>query len=999
MKLFSKKPWLITTIVFGVLAVVMAVALAVGTYYQEIINVFLDAQTQIIVPEDGATIYYWTDYDDEEELVAHGKEVCRDIEGEGAALLLNKDDTLPLAKGTKISCFSQSSVDPIYAGTGSASVAGTEVTTLVSALNSSFGEDSVNTDLVKFYTTSGYKRVNASLSGGKSEDYRINEVPWDKYTDSLKSTFASYGDVALVVLARSGGEGSDLPSGIPSISEYMTDGDYLRLCREEMDLLSNLESLKTQGVFKKIVVLINTANIMQLDFIDDYGIDAALWIGNVGATGMNAVADILCGDVVPSGRIVDTFLKDNHSSPAMVNFGSYDYTNADELGLETAQNNNDAGVVKANRNYVVYQEGIYVGYRYYETRYEDYVLGRGNAGEYDYSADVAYPFGSGLSYVDFTYSNFDITPEEDTITVTVDVKNEGDRAAKHTVQIYFQSEYTQYDIDNDVEKSAVELCGFDKKEIGAGQTVTYTITVDKEDLTSYDHMNAKTYILEDGDYYFTVGTDAHNAVNNILMAKKAAGEDVDESRMYGSGNAELAKKWTNGTLDKETYSVSSATGNEITNLFDNADLNKYEGAGGQGVEYLTRSDWEGTFPKEAAVLRVTDDMWEDGLTHEESGRAAIAEEYKRLYYSDVTEVPATATDGTRSVADMVEVNADDPAWDELISQMSYNELTDLICNGAYLTQPVSSIGMPGTRASDGPYGFTKPLSGGGRGMCFPSESILAAAYSPELAAAEGRCIAEDLIHASLGDASTIYANIYAPGANIHRTPYSGRNGEYYSEDGWLSGVMCAAEASGMREKGISPVPKHFALNDQENGRYGISTWSNEQAIREVYLEGFEEYAKNGGTAIMSSFNRIGVVWAGAHHGLMTGILRDEWGMPGMAVTDMASSARYMDYRAGLLAGQDMWLGYSSGMLSMDEYSDDAAIVTACQTAAKRISYMVSRTHAMNVGHAEIVEILPWWQTLIIVLLAVFAVLAVGSIVMLVISIKKSRGSERACSDL
>ena len=993
MKLFSKKPWLITTIVFGVLAVVMAVALAVGTYHQEIINVFLDAQTQIIVPEEGATIYYWTDYDDEEELVAHGKEVCRDIEGEGAALLLNKDDTLPLAKGSKISCFSQSSVDPIYAGTGSASVAGTDVTTLVSALNSSFGEDSVNTDLVKFYTTSGYKRVNASLSGGKSEDYRINEVPWDKYTDSLKSTFASYGDVALVVLARSGGEGSDLPSGIPSISEYMTDGDYLRLCREEMDLLSNLESLKTQGVFKKIVVLINTANILQLDFIDDYGIDAALWIGNVGATGMNAVADILCGDVVPSGRIVDTFLKDNHSSPAMVNFGSYDYTNADELGLETAQNNNDAGVVKANRNYVVYQEGIYVGYRYYETRYEDYVLGRGNAGEYDYSADVAYPFGSGLSYVDFTYSNFDITPEEDTITVTVDVKNEGDRAAKHTVQIYFQSEYTQYDIDNDVEKSAVELCGFDKKEIGAGQTVTYTITVDKEDLTSYDHMNAKTYILEDGDYYFTVGTDAHNAVNNILMAKKAAGEDVDESRMYGSGNADLAKKWTNGTFDKETYSVSSATGNEITNLFEEADLNKYEGAGGQGVEYLTRDDWEGTFPKESAVLRVTDDMWEDGLTHEESGRAAIAEKYKELYYSDVTEVPAMDTDGTRSVADMVEVNADDPAWDELISQMSYDELTDLICNGAYSTQPVSSIGMPGTRASDGPYGFTKPLSGGGRGMCFPSESILAAAYSPELAAAEGRCIAEDLIHASLGDASTIYAGIYAPGANIHRTPYSGRNGEYYSEDGWLSGVMCAAEASGMREKGISPVPKHFALNDQENGRYGISTWSNEQAIREIYLEGFEEYAKNGGTAIMSSFNRIGVVWAGAHRGLMTGILRDEWGMPGMAVTDMASSARYMDYRAGLLAGQDIWLGYSSGMLSMDEYSDDPAIVTACQTAAKRISYMVSRTHAMNVGHAEIVEILPWWQTLIIVLLAVFAVLAVGSIVMLVISIKKSRGSE------
>ena len=991
MKLFSKKPWLITTIVFGVLAVVMAVALAVGTYYQEIINVFLDAQTQIIVPEEGATIYYWTDYDDEEELVAHGKEVCRDIEGEGAALLLNKDDTLPLAKGTKISCFSQSSVDPIYAGTGSASVAGTEVTTLVSALNSSFGEGSVNTDLVKFYTTSGYKRVNASLSGGKSEDYRINEVPWDKYTDSLKNTFASYGDVALVVLARSGGEGSDLPSGIPSIAEYMTDGDYLRLCREEMDLLSNLESLKTQGVFKKIVVLINTANIMQLDFIDDYGIDAALWIGNVGATGMNAVADILCGDVVPSGRIVDTFLKDNHSSPAMVNFGSYDYTNADELGLETAQNNNDAGVVKANRNYVVYQEGIYVGYRYYETRYEDYVLGRGNAGDYDYSADVAYPFGSGLSYVDFTYSNFNITPEEDTVTVTVDVKNEGDRAAKHTVQIYFQSEYTQYDIDNDVEKSAVELCGFDKKEIGAGQTVTYTITVDKEDLTSYDHMNAKTYILEDGDYYFTVGTDAHNAVNNILMAKKAAGENVNESRMYGSGNADLAKKWTNGTFDDETYSVSSATGNEITNLFEDADLNKYEGAGGQGVEYLTRDDWEGTFPKESAVLRVTDEMWADGLTHEESGRAAIAEKYKELYYSDVTEVPAMDTDGTMKVADLCEVDISDPRWDELISQLPYDEMTNLIYNGFHLTQACPSISLPGTLDENGPQGFTKGLIGGNSAMCYTSEDVMAATFNLDLIEEMGKCIAEDFLHAvELGSGKTVYSGIYGPGANIHRTPYSGRNFEYYSEDGWLSGEICAVEVAAIQSKGVYVFTKHFALNDQEEGRYGISTWSNEQAIREVYLEGFEGSVRGGGLGVMSSFNRIGVVWAGAHRGLMTGILRDEWGMKGAAITDCSVSAKYMDYRLGVLAGQDLWDGYSSGMATLDGLDDDPAIVTACQTAAKRIAFSISRSHAMNIGRADIVLIMPWWKVLIIVLLAVFAVLAVGSIVMLVMSIRKQR---------
>ena len=997
MKLFSKKLWLVTTIVFGVLAVIMAVGLAVGTYFEQVINLALNVETQKIIPDPDATIYFWTDYENEEDLVAYEQQLCRDIEGEGAALLLNKDDTLPLAKGTKFSCFSQSSVDLLYGGTGSGQVSSDDAVTLNAALQDSFGEGTVNPDLWKFYVTSGYKRENAATTGGNQGQYRINEVPWDKYTDSLKNTFASYGDVALVVLARSGGEGADLPDKDSCFTnngatDYdSTDGDYLRLSAEERDMLSNISKYKQDGTFKKIVVLLNSSNALQLDFLDEYSVDAALWIGDVGMTGIRGVADILCGDVVPSGRIVDTFLKDNHSSPAMVNFGAYDYTNADELGLETAQNNTDAGVVKANRNYVVYQEGIYVGYRYYETRYEDYVLDQGNAGDYDYSADVAYPFGSGLSYVDFTYSNFNITPEEDTVTVTVDVKNEGDIAAKHTVQIYFQSEYTQYDIDYDVEKSAVELCGFDKKEIGAGQTVTYTITVDKEDLTSYDHMNAKTYILEDGDYYFTVGTDAHNAVNNILMAKKAAGENVDESRMYGSGNADLAKKWTNGTLDKETYSVSSATGNEITNLFDNADLNKYEGAGGQGVEYLTRDDWEGTFPKESAVLRVTDEMWADGLTHEESGRAAIAEKYKELYYSDVTEVPAMDTDGTMKVADLCEVDISDPRWDELISQLPYDEMTNLIYNGFHLTQACPSISLPGTLDENGPQGFTKGLIGGNSAMCYTSEDVMAATFNLDLIEEMGKCIAEDFLHAvELGSGKTVYSGIYGPGANIHRTPYSGRNFEYYSEDGWLSGEICAVEVAAIQSKGVYVFTKHFALNDQEEGRYGISTWSNEQAIREVYLEGFEGSVRGGGLGVMSSFNRIGVVWAGAHRGLMTGILRDEWGMKGAAITDCSVSAKYMDYRLGVLAGQDLWDGYSSGMATLDGLDDDPAIVTACQTAAKRIAFSISRSHAMNIGRADIVLIMPWWKVLVIVLLAVFAVLAVGSIVMLVMSIRKQR---------
>ena len=931
MRFFAKTLWLITSIVFGVLAVVMAVLLGVGTYHEDIINVYLEAPTQQIIPEEGAKIYYWTEYATEEELVEYGKQVCYDIESEGATLLKNDNDALPLPEGAKVSCFSQSSVDPIYAGTGSASVAGVEVVSLNTALTSALGEGSTNTELVKFYTTSGYKRVNAALSGGSSADYRINEVPWNKYTDPLKSTFSSYGDAAIVMLSRSGGEGSDLPSGIPSLSEYMTDGDYLRLCKEETDMLSGLRQMKKDGVFDRIIVLINTANILQLDFLDEYDVDAALWIGNVGATGMQAVADILSGDVVPSGRIVDTFLKDNHSSPAMANFGAYDYTNADELGLEAAQNNGDAGVVKANRNYVVYQEGIYVGYRYYETRYEDYVLGRPGVGDYDYDADVAYPFGYGESYVDFTYSGFDVRENEKDFTVTVNVKNEGDRAAKHTVQIYFQSEYTEYDVENDVEKSAVEICGFDKKEIAAGATETYTITVDKEDLTSYDHKTAKTYILEDGDYYFTAGRNAHDAVNNILMAKQRDGVTVHTDRMSGTGNADLAKKWTNDTLDAETYSVSSATGNDITNLFDDADLNKYAGAGGQTVTYLTRNDWEGTFPTGAVTLRVTDEMWNDGLTHEESGRAALVEKYKDLYYPDVTAVPAMDVDGEMKVADLCEVDISDPRWDTLISQLPYTEMTNLIYNGFHLTQACPSISLPGTLDENGPQGFTKGLVGGSSAMCYTSEDVMAATFNLDLIEEMGKCIAEDFLHAvELGSGETVYAGIYGPGANIHRTPYSGRNFEYYSEDGWLSGEICAVEVAAIQSKGIYVFTKHFALNDQEEGRYGISTWSNEQAIREIYLEGFEGSVRGGGLGVMSSFNRIGVVWSGAHRGLMTGILRDEWGMKGAAITDCSVSAKYMDYRLGVLAGQDLWDGYSSGMATLDGLDDDPAIVTACQ---------------------------------------------------------------------
>ena len=985
----KRNPWIVPTVLLLVVTAVLGAAIPVTNYYETMINAALNAETQKIVPDPDAQIFYWTEYEDEDALVAHDMETCYRVEAEGAALLLNRDHTLPLPADTKFTPFSQSVADPVMTGTGSAFMATGDAISLYGALEASFAPGCVNTDLWKFYKTAGYKRENAKLSGGSPDQYRINEVPWEKYSDALKATFQNYGDCALVLLSRSSGEGADLPSGLDSLKEYMTDGDYLRLCKEEVELLENLRALKENGTFRKIVVLLNSSSTLQLDFVENYGIDAVLWVGNLGLNGIPAVADILAGKVNPSGRIVDTFLKNNHSIPAMANYDAFPYTNADKLGLEAAQNNSDAGIEKCNRNYVVYQEGIYVGYRYYETRYEDYVLGQGNAGNYDYAADVAFPFGTGLSYSTFEYSDFAIADKGDTIEASVTVKNTSAIDGKHTVQIYFQSPYTDYDRLNGVEKASVELCGFDKKEIKAGDFERFTISIRKDDLTSYDANNAKTYILDAGDYRFTVGTDAHNAVNNILAAKGA-----DASRMDAPGDASLCAKWTVAALDTTTYAVSAYTGNAITNQFDDAALNKYAGAAGQTVTYLSRADWTGTFPQTNVVLRVTDGMWADGLTHEESGRAAIAERMKAAYYADAT-VQTFGQDGALNAIDLVETVYDDPAWDALVSEVAYGELLDMIYNGAYNTHALPAINLPATQAGDGPTGYTKSLMGGNSGMAFPSEDVIASSHNRELAAEVGKCIGEDMLHANTGTNASAVAGVYAPGANTHRTPYLGRHNEYYSEDGWLAGEICAAEVQGVRDRGALAYVKHFALNDQEQGRYGVSVFANEQSIREVYLESFEGAVRGGAMNVMTSFNRIGVVWAGSHRGLMTDVLRGEWGMQGATVTDMSMNAKWMDYRLGILAGQDIWCGQKGSMGTLDGSGNDPAITNAVQRAAKNVIYSVTRSSAMNIGNATVISVTPAWKTVLRIAAIASTALTVCFAALCVIRHRKNKKGEES----
>ena len=981
----KKNPWLIPTIILLVFSILLTAAIPVTAYYETMINAALNAQTQKIIPGENSKIFYWTDYESEEDLVNNDMAVCRQVEAEGAALLLNKNNALPLAADAKMSLFSQSASDPVLTGTGSAFMATGDAVSLYAALQDSFAPGCVNQELWKFYKTSGYKRVNAALSGGSPDQYRINEVPWEKYPEALKATFPQFGDAAIVVLSRSSGEGADLPNSLEGLRDYMTDGDYLQLCAEERALLDNLMQLKQDGVFKKVIVILNSSSTLQLDFIDDYDIDALLWVGNLGLNGIPAVADILAGKVNPSGRIVDTFQKDNHAAPAMQNYDAYPYTNAAELGLAAAQNNTAAGIDKCNQNYVVYQEGIYVGYRYFETRYEDYVLGRGNAGDYDYDKLVAFPFGSGLSYTTFDYSDFKITDQGSTILAEVDVTNTGGVDGKHTVQIYFQSPYTQYDIDNGVEKAAVELCGFDKKEIAAGKTEHFAIEIRKDDLTSYDSTLAKTYIMDAGDYYFTVASDAHNAVNNILMAKGA-----DTSRMSGTGDAALTAAWTLDELDTTTYAVSAYTGNAITNLFEDADLNKYAGAEGQTVTYLSRNDWQGTFPTTQS-LRVTDAMWADGLTHNAEERTAIVEKMKTLYWQGAT-LPESGTGGALKAIDFVETRYEDSAWDKLVSQISYGDMLDTIYNGAFNTHALPAINLPATMEADGPTGYTKSLMGGASGMAFTSEDVIASSYSRDLAYLVGNCMAEDMLHSNQNSDSTSVAGIYAPGLNIHRSQYLGRHNEYYSEDGWLSGEIAASQVQGIRSKGVLAFAKHFALNDQEQGRYGISVWANEQSIREVYLEAFEGAIRGGAMNVMTSFNRIGVVWSGAHYGLMTGILRDEWGMEGAAITDMSINAKWMDYRMGLLAGQDIWCGQKGSMGTLDGSENDPAIASAVHRAMKNIVYSVTRTNAMNVGDAVVLTVTPTWKIALYALTGAFYALTAAGVFLTIRRKKKNNAA-------
>ncbi|MDO4267696.1 MAG: glycoside hydrolase family 3 C-terminal domain-containing protein [Eubacteriales bacterium] len=981
------RKWSILTAVSAVLLIAVIIGTTIAFRYTTTINVALDVSTYKIVKGDAAgdTEYFKSDFASDEEREAYEAELCAAVEAEGAALLKNDNQALPLADGAKVSLFAHGSVDLMYGGTGSGAVDTASAPTLKDALNAQ--GISVNETLWDFYSSKEmmekYSRKTPAAISDTLEantQYGVNEVPWNQVESAAADSFAEYGDAAVVVLARSGGEGADLPagdnnSGVDYIYGLEGDGNYLALSQEEKDLLAGLKSLKDAGTFKSIVVLLNSSNAIELDFLNpeicgtDYGVDACMWIGDVGQTGINGAGQLLAGAVSPSGSIVDTFCYDNMTNPAIYNFYSTAYPNAAEFSLLT-----DGPDVQGM--YSVYQEGIYLGYRYYETRYEDAVMGTGNAGSYDYSRAVAYPFGYGISYTDFAYSNFDVKENEDGFDISVTVTNTGDTyTGKKTVQVYFQSPYTDYDKENGIEKASAELCGFAKTaELAPGASETVTVHVDKSELRTYDADNAKTYILDAGDYYFTVADGAHAAVNNFLAAKGFTTENA--ANMDQDGDAAMTWKWTNGSLDTTTFAVSEATGAAITNLFDEADPNKSSNAPGN-VTWLSRSDWEGTFPTAPAQLTANETL----------AKALDFTQYNPEDHKDVP-MPTLGADNGLALASLIGASYDDPKWETLLDQLTYDEMVTTITLGFHNTAAIPSIGKTATKDENGPQGLTAALTGGASAMCYTSEDVMAATFNTELMEELGRCIGEDCL--AMG-----YSGLYGPGVNMHRTPYSGRNFEYYSEDPFVAGEICAAEVQGIQSKGVYVYLKHVALNDSESSRRGVNTWLNEQTAREIYLEVADKAVVDGGAwCTMSGFNRWGASWCGAYEALQTGFLRGELGMRGMSITDYSGSSKYMDVRDGLIAGSDIWDSPDPKIHTTmaADYENDGYIVSEMKGAMHNILYTVVNSNAMNgLSESDRLELVtPWWQMALYALIAFFAILTVLSGFMLTKAVKNKK---------
>lgn len=809
-----------------------------------------------------------------------------------------------------------------------------------------------NPTLKSFYESSQsgpVRTANSSdLDNGDNQKIATAETPQSKYTDAVKNSYADYSDAALVVITRIGGEGFDLPryQG-DSEGAVSPDSHYLELDQNEIDLLTAV----TDGTFKRVVVVFNTPSSFEATFLKDSAyaafadkIDAAVWIGFTGSNGITALGEILNGDVNPSGRLVDTWAADFTKNPSFVNFGTG--------CLPDTTDKYDGGMYYS----VDYEEGIYVGYRYYETRGE-------TDGEDWYNANVVYPFGYGLSYTTFDWTVGDASASEielgTTITVPVTVKNTGSVAGKEVVQLYASAPYTL----GGIEKAHKVLVGFAKtKLLQPGESETVTVSFDPYSAASYDYRDANSngfsgYELEAGEYTLYVSRNAHESEKAIALNLAA---DVQ-------------------------IGTDPTTDGEVVNRY--TDSEDFLDSDWQLDTMLSRADWEGTWPtpQTAQQHAGTDRLYEEIRSEEHNNPTDFdSEEYPwfgeepTLTLRDL--LPSAEAEGYEPV-----VSYDDERWEELMMGCDEEEMIALINNGAYHTLAMESVGLPATIHGDGPSGFTCFMSKEQvNGTCqYVSEPVMASTWNINLMNELGEAIGEE---GTIGDKATgqPYSSIYAPGVNIHRSPFGGRCSEYFSEDPFISGMMGAAEVQGIQSRGVLPTVKHFVANEQETHRSigGDLSWLSEQALREIYLKPFEYTVKLGETrGIMTSFNRIGTRWTGGDYRLLTEILRNEWGFNGLVICDFNTIPQYMIPRMMFYAGGSLDLATQQSAMWTDCDTSDAGDAIVLMRAVKDVMYALVNSNAMN---AEVIgynppiwqEYLHWINIGAFTLVGVWLVLAI-----------------------
>lgn len=809
-----------------------------------------------------------------------------------------------------------------------------------------------NPTLKNFYESSQsgpVRTANSSdLDNGDNQKIATAETPQNNYTDAVRNSYADYSDAALVVITRIGGEGFDLPryQG-DSEGAVSPDSHYLELDQNEIDLLTAV----TDGTFKRVVVVFNTPSSFEATFLKDSAyaafadkIDAAVWIGFTGSNGITALGEILNGDVNPSGRLVDTWAADFTKNPSFVNFGTG--------CLPDTTDKYDGGMYYS----VDYEEGIYVGYRYYETRGE-------TDGEDWYNANVVYPFGYGLSYTTFDWTVGDVSASEielgTTITVPVTVKNTGSVAGKEVVQLYASAPYTL----GGIEKAHKVLVGFAKtKLLQPGESETVTVSFDPYSAASYDYRDANSngfsgYELEAGEYTLYVSRNAHESEKAIAL-KLAADVQI---------------------------ATDPTTDSEVVNRY--TDSENFLDSDWQLDTMLSRADWEGTWPtpQTAQQHAGTDRLYEEIRSEEHNNPTDFdSEEYPwfgeepTLTLRDL--LPSAEAEGYEPV-----VSYDDERWEELMMGCDEEEMIALINNGAYHTLAMESVGLPATIHGDGPSGFTCFMSKEQvNGTCqYVSEPVMASTWNINLMNELGEAIGEE---GTIGDKATgqPYSSIYAPGVNIHRSPFGGRCSEYFSEDPFISGMMGAAEVQGIQSRGVLPTVKHFVANEQETHRSigGDLSWLSEQALREIYLKPFEYTVKLGETrGIMTSFNRIGTRWTGGDYRLLTEILRNEWGFNGLVICDFNTIPQYMIPRMMFYAGGSLDLATQQSAMWTDCDTSDAGDAIVLMRAVKDVMYALVNSNAMN---AEVIgynppiwqEYLHWINIGAFTLVGVWLVLAI-----------------------